>query len=220
MLEAFRTSIARSVKSNYRASIRFWSTVAAAAFAVGMAGASARAADETPYYHFKSILSTQDASWCIEVPDSKYEAGVQVLIGQCTGVCQASANQTFNESNGNLTIGGFCLAALNSSGKGAAAGDPVGLAECDGSDGQIWEVKPQTNSTGYQISNSSNLCVTLGGDVGAGQTLGLDECQDIETQGWELDVPSCRPSYGSYSEPVYYWYRGRRTCWYDDGWNG
>src|SRR5262245_44792874 len=115
MLEAFTASIAPYVKNNFCANARFCSTVVAAAFALSLMGASARAADETPYYHFKSILSTQDASWCIEVPDSKYEAGAPVLIGPCAGVCQASANQTFNESNGNLTIGGFCLAALTSS---------------------------------------------------------------------------------------------------------
>jgi hypothetical protein len=109
MLQTLRTSGRRVVRDNCGANIRFWPTVTAAVFAFSLGGATARAADETPYYHFKSILSTQDASWCIEVPDSKYEAGAQLLIGACTGVCQASANQTFNESNGSLTIGGTAL---------------------------------------------------------------------------------------------------------------
>src|ERR1700736_6940356 len=101
---------------NWRAILRFCSIVMAVAFALGFAGVPARAADETPYYHFKSILSAPGASWCIEVPDGKYEAGVPVLIGPCKEACEASGNQTFNESNGNLTVGGFCLAVTSRGG--------------------------------------------------------------------------------------------------------
>src|SRR5262249_24792214 len=130
------------------------------------------------------------------------------------------ANQTFAASNGNLTIGGFCLAALTRGGGAPQSGDQLGLAECNGSDDQIWELKPQTNNVGYQLNNSANLCVTVNGDASNGQQLVLNECQDLPSQGWEPDVPACRPRCGAYSEPVYYWRGGHRTCWYDDGWNG
>ena len=106
MLEPSK-AVARAAQNNRRAIFRFWSIVMAVAFALGLAGVPARAADETPYYHFKSILSAPGASWCIEVPGGKYEAGAPVLIGPCTGACEASGHQTFNESNGNLTVGGF-----------------------------------------------------------------------------------------------------------------
>ena len=193
------------VVARRRHKFEFLLTAIAAAVALGVGGGPARAADETPYYHFKSILSTPDASWCIEVPGGKYEAGAPVLIGPCTGPCEASANQTFVDSNGNITIGGYCLSALATGG--------LGLAECNGSDQQVWELKPQTNNVGYQINNAANMCVTIEGQVGPGAPLVLAQCQDLEPQGWELDVPACRPKYGAFSEPVYYWHSGHRTCW-------
>jgi hypothetical protein len=218
-MEAFST-LARALLAprliDRRASIRLWSAPAIAALVLGLTVFPARAADETPYYQFKSILSTDKDSWCIEVPNSDYKAGTQLILARCK-YCPSANNQIFADSNGNLTIGGFCVDA----GESPKEGDPVSLAECDGSDRQVWEVKPQEQNSGYRINVASKMCITIdGGDAVDGAPMVMAECVDAASQGWQLDVPSCKPKYGSYAEPVYYWYRGHRTCWYDDGWNG
>ena len=221
--------------------LRNFSLAVLAVIALGLSGLPARAdagapassssGSEIPYYRFKSLTSTNDASWCIEVPNSDYQNGKEVLIGSCTP-CQTQANQTFGECNSNLTIGGYCL-DVNPSGQNPAAGDEILIGECSKSDSQVWEVKAQANNSGYQINLANgNLCVTIDGNVQAGSKLLLQDCNDSNEQGWSLDVPSCSP--GRAAEPGqspkycsacsestrYYWYQGHRTCWYDDGFKG
>jgi hypothetical protein len=81
--------------------------IALAAGLYGLANLPARAADE--FYAFKSVVSSPNASWCIEVPGGEYQTGKHVLISECGG----KPNQIFGyEEGGTLTAGGYCLDGL------------------------------------------------------------------------------------------------------------
>ena len=58
--------------------------IALAAGIFGFANFSAQAADE--FYTFKSVLSSANANWCIEVPGGEYQAGKHVAISACSGI--------------------------------------------------------------------------------------------------------------------------------------
>ncbi len=185
--------------------------VALAAGALFLAAFSAQAADE--HYVFKSLLSTPNASWCINVPQD--QAAAHVLISACSG----KPNQAFGyEGGGTLTNGGYCLDALpGAPNQPPGAGDPVVIAECTGADSQIWDLPPfQRRADAFAISNQDGLCVTVDGNaIGEGSALVLAQCAEQDNQGW---LRSTAASAGV--EEEIYWYSGHRYCWYDGGWHG
>src|SRR5437016_3276138 len=128
MLEAFKT-IGRSIfargKTNNHACIRLWPGVAIATFVFALASVSAHAEDRQQFYVFKSVLSSGDANWCIDIPGGRYQAGTQLQTANCTG----TPNQTFGDAHdGYLTAGGFCV-----DGQPPRAGGQVVIADCEGS---------------------------------------------------------------------------------------
>ena len=155
----------------------------------------------------------------------------QLVHGRCrrhlpARVCRSRSraaaerpSQTFGYENGaNLTLGGLCLDAQPS-----AAGSPVVIAECDGSDHQVWVLQPfQSNNNVFLIGTSEGLCVSVNGVIGQRMPLLLAACEENPAQGWVFYTrpTPARPVYGTYSEPQYYWRGGERYCWYDSGWNG
>jgi len=216
LLGAFNT-ICRSLFT--RRSIRRESGVlrlagVAVAFALALTG-SAHAQPQQQFLTFKSLLSAGSANWCMDDAAGIYQPGVQIAVSSCSG----APSQTFGNENGaNLTLGGLCLDAQPS-----AAGSSVVIAECDGSDHQVWVLQPfQSNNNVFSIVNPDNLCVTVNGPVGQRMPLLIAACEESPAQGWVFYTrPSpARPVYGTYSEPQYYWRGGERYCWYDNGWNG
>ena len=185
--------------------------IALAASLFGFANFSAQAADE--YYTFKSVLSSANVSWCIDVPGGEYQAGKHVAIPACSG----KPNQIFGfEAGGSLTAGGLCLDGLaGAPNQPPSAGDPIGLNECTGSDQQVWELRPFTNrSDVFAIANPDDLCVTVdAAAIGEGAPLALAQCAELDTQGWLRGQTAA-------VESEYYVYSGHRYCWYDDGWHG
>ncbi len=185
--------------------------IALATGALFLANFSAQAAED--YYVFKSVLSTPDASWCINVPQD--QAAAHVVISACSG----KPNQTFGyEGGGTLTNGGYCLDALpGSPNQPPGAGDPVVIAECIGADSQVWEL-PQfkRRADAFAISNPDGLCVTVDGNtIGEGTALVLAECAEQDNQGWLRSTAAAASV-----ETEVYWYSGHRYCWYDGGWHG
>jgi Ricin-type beta-trefoil lectin domain len=207
----------------------FWRLLAIVTFAWGLTSVSARADDG--FYTFASALSPPSNSFCIDVPNADYQPGKRVsLFG-----CARTPNQTFQLANGsNLTAGGLCLDGLAANrGQPPGAGDPVVLAECDGSDHQVWELEPfPSNASLFSIVDPGGLCVTVDGPNAApGTPLVLAQCAELQNQGWiEGGAPRPFPvraqggvyvgGYAEYPEPEYYWYTGHRYCWYDGGWHG
>ena len=86
-----------------------------AALAVAWMSTAVRAEDDNnqqgndnpqEYHTFKSVLSTGNANWCIDIPGGNYQAGAQLRIASCTG----AANQTFSsDEQADLLAGGLCL---------------------------------------------------------------------------------------------------------------
>jgi hypothetical protein len=188
----------------------------AVALALALLGGSAQAQQQQEQFLvFKSLLSAGSANWCMDDAAGIYQPGVQIAVSSCSG----APSQTFGYENGaNLTLGGLCLDAQPS-----AAGSPVVVAECDGSDHQVWVLQPfQSNNNVFLIGTSEGLCVSVNGAVGQRMPLLLAACEETPAQGWVFYArPSpARPVYGTYSEPQYYWRGGERYCWYDNGWNG
>ena len=202
---------------------RFWPGMVIATFVFGLVSFSARA---DSFYTFKSVLSSGTANWCIDIPGAEYQPGKRLAIWDCTG----KPNQRFGYENGsNLTAGGLCLdGRAGTPNQPPSAGDPVVIAECNGSDHQVWELQPFENKQEVvAIVNPDGLCVTVDGSTIGQQTpLVLAQCNELDTQGW-VSGATARPvpvagqgGYGPYAEPEYYWYSGRRYCWYDSGWHG
>jgi len=107
-----------------------WLGLVIAALVLGVTSIPAHAEDdddESNYYVFQSVIETGNKKWCIDIPASEYNPGKRLTVSECTG----KANQTFGFDNGsNLTAGGLCLDGLGT----PAAGDPVAIVECDGSE--------------------------------------------------------------------------------------
>jgi hypothetical protein len=210
----------------------------------------ARTSESSPtsadFYTFTSALSTDqsrsaDNRWCIDVPASNYQPGKSLSLFGCAG----TPNQIFGFANrSNLTAGGLCLDGhARDRGKPPSAGDPVVLAECDGSDHQVWELEPfQNDPSLISLVAPSGLCVTVDGANAAPRTpLMLAQCDELKSQGW-LAGDMARPVrsrgqqqkagspgvsgattvgvYGEFVEDEYYWFDSHRYCWYDFGWRG
>jgi Ricin-type beta-trefoil lectin domain len=165
------------------------------------------------FYTFRSVHSSGNANWCIEVPDSEYKSGKRLATASCNG----KPNQIFGyESSGTLVAGGLCLEGL--AGKpnpSPSAGDPIVIDECDGSKDQIWGFVPFRNTPDvFAIVNSEGWCVTASvPNIKQGGRLSLAQCTEMPQQGWTIDQLAT-------TEPEYYWYSGHRFCWYDSGWQG
>ena len=191
---------------------------ALAASFIGLASFTARADDA--FYTFKSVLSSGGANWCIDVPGAEYQPGKRLAISDCPG----KASQTFGYENGsNLTSGGLCLDGLaGTPNQSPGAGDPVVIAECNGSDHQVWELQPfESRQQVLAIANPDGLCVTVdGATIGQGTPLVLAQCNELDTQGWVSGEIAQPAPVAGFVEPEYYWYSGHRYCWYDDGWHG
>ena len=185
--------------------------IALAAGALFFANFSAKAADD--YYVFKSLLSTPNAGWCINVAQD--QAAAHVMISACSG----KPSQAFGyEGGGTLTNGGYCLDAQpGAPNQPPGAGDPVVIAECTGADSQIWDLQPfKRRADAFAISNQDGLCVTVDGNtIGEGAPLVLAQCAEQDNQGW-LRSTAAAASVG----PEAYFYSGHRYCWYDGGWHG
>jgi len=180
-------------KSCAGARLRPW--VLIATFVFCLVSVSARAQDQ--FYNFRSMLSAGGANWCIDVPASQYQPGTRLAISNCTG----APNQTFQYESGiNLVAGGLCLSGL-----APDPNAPAGLADCIGSDSQVWELHPFANVSGvFSIVNTDGLCVTVASDpIGPGAPLALAECEEAPTQGWVSNQVG-RVVYGAYTEPTYY----------------
>lgn len=188
-------------------------TLVALAASVFALTSAAQAADE--FYTFKSVLSTPTANWCIDVPGAEYQAGKHLVIAGCNG----RPNQTFGYADGaTLTAGGLCLDGLaGTPNQPPSAGDPVVIAECDGSNHQIWELPPFKDRPGvFAIANPDGLCVTVDGNtIGEGTPLVLAQCAELDPQGWVSGKTTA-----SVAPEEFYWYAGHRYCWYDRGWHG
>jgi hypothetical protein len=195
------------------ARIRLRAGVVALTFMLALMSAPAHAQQQ--FYVFKSLLSAGSANWCMDNPGGVYQPGAQITVSGCT----AAPSQTLGYENGtNLTLGGLCL-----DGQLPSAGGAVVIAECDGSDHQVWVLQPfQNNRDVFEIVNPDGLCVSVNGAIGQRMPLVLAPCEERPAQGWvSYSRPSgARPVYGTYSEPQYYWRSGQRYCWYDNGWNG
>src|SRR3954470_1848168 len=169
---------------------RFWPAILIAASCLVLLNASARAEDA--FYTFKSLLSSGNNNWCMDIPGAEYQAGKKLHLWNCAG----SPNQTFSyESTNNLTAGGFCLDGLSSKpNQPPGAGDPVVLAECDGSDHQVWELQPYDNNQSVvAILDPAGFCVTIDGAQAARRTpLVLAQCNQAPEQGW-LNGDMARP---------------------------
>jgi hypothetical protein len=185
----------------------------AVAFALALMSGSAQAQQQQQQFLvFKSLLSAGSANWCMDDAAGIYQPSVQIAVSGCSG----APSQTFGYENGaNLTLGGLCL--------DPSAGGSVIIAECDGSDHQVWVLQPfQSNNNVFLIGNSEGMCVSVNGAIGQRMPLMLAACEEMPAQGWVFYArpTPARPVYGTYSEPQYYWRGGERYCWYDDAWNG
>ena len=183
----------------------------AVAFALALLSGSAQAQQQQEQFLvFKSLLSAGSANWCMDDAAGIYQPNVQIAVSSCSG----APSQTFGYENGaNLTLGGLCL-----DGQPSAAGSPVVIAECDGSDHQVWVLQPfQSNNNVFLIGNSEGMCVSVNGAIGQRMPLLLAACEENPAQGWVFYTrpTPARPVYGTYSEPQYYWRGGERYCWYD-----
>src|SRR5579871_1953110 len=195
---------------------RLWPAVLIATFALALVSGSAHAQQtQGTYFNFKSLLSVDNANWCMDVPGAAYMAGTQLTTAACTG----GPDQTFGYENGvNLTAGGFCV-------DGVPPAYAAVLAECDQSEHQAWALVPfQGSADVFAIVNSDGACLTVGGPIGDGTPITLTQCAEEASQGWVFYVPPQqvpRPVYvPTYPEPQYFWRGGSRYCWYDDGWMG
>jgi hypothetical protein len=183
------------------------------------------------FYTFTSALTFADSRWCIDVPGSEYKPGKPLSLFGCGG----TPNQIFGFANrSNLTAGGLCLDGRSPDrGKPPGAGDPVVIAECDGSDHQVWELEPFDNDPSLiSVVAPSGLCVTVdGANAGPRTPLMLAQCDDLKSQAWapgDMARPArpraregaSRGGYAEFAEAEYYWFEGHRYCWYDDGWRG
>jgi hypothetical protein len=199
---------------NAMSKLATFAAIAASACALTSA---ANAAEES--HIFQSVLSTPSASWCIAVPGGEYQAGKHLLIAACNG----QPNQTFGYGDGaNLTAGGYCLDRLAAKpDEPPGAGDPVVIAECNGSDHQIWELPPFKNRAGvFAIANPDSLCVTVEDEtIKDGSPLVLAQCAELDPQGWVYGKMAAGPAPAPVVEE-FYWYSGHRYCWYDRGWHG
>jgi hypothetical protein len=183
------------------------------------------------FYTFTSALTSADSRLCIDVPGSEYQPGKSLSLFGCGG----TPNQIFGFANrSNLTVGGLCLDGRSPvRGKPPGAGDPVVIAECDGSDHQVWELEPISDEPSLiSVVAPSGLCVTVdGANVGPRAPLMLAQCNDLKSQAWvpgDMARPvrprsqesASRGGYAEFAEAEYYWFEGHRYCWYDDGWRG
>jgi hypothetical protein len=185
------------------------------------------------FYTFTSALASADSRWCIDVPASEYQPGKALSLFGCGG----TPNQIFGFANrSNLTVGGLCLdGSSRDRGKPPGAGDPVVIAECDGSDHQVWELEPfESDALLISVVAPSGLCVTVdSAKAGPRTPLVLAQCDDLKSQAWAPgDMarparPRARESasrggggYAEFAEAEYYWFEGHRYCWYDEGWRG
>ena len=76
------------------------------ALTLSMFGVSHSARASEDFYTFKSVLSSGNANWCIDVPGGQYQSGTHLTVSSCNG----KPAQTFGfESGGTLTAGGFCV---------------------------------------------------------------------------------------------------------------
>ena len=201
----------------------------------------ARTTESSPtsadFYTFTSALASADNRWCIDVPGADYQPGKLLSLFGCAG----TPNQIFGFANrSNLTSGGLCLdGRARDRGKAPGAGDPVVLAECDGSDHQVWELEPfQSDPSLVLLVAPSGMCVTVDGANAAPRTpLMLAQCDELKSQGWlagdmvrtarargqlrpAAGTSAVADSYGEFVEDEYYWFDGHRYCWYDGGWRG
>jgi len=185
------------------------------------------------FYTFISALDATtdtDNRWCIDVPGAEFQPGKPLSLFGCAG----TPNQIFGFANrSNLTTGGLCLDGRSSDrGKPPGAGDPVVIAECDGSDHQVWELEPFENERSLiSVVAPSGLCVTVAGaDAGPRTPLMLAQCDDMKSQGWLANdmarpvrpraTESAASGSADFAEDEYYWFEGHRYCWYDIGWRG
>jgi caspase domain-containing protein/ricin-type beta-trefoil lectin protein/endosialidase-like protein len=183
------------------------------------------------FYTFTSALTSDDSRWCIDIPGSEYQPGKLLSLFGCGG----TPNQIFGFANrSNLTAGGLCLDGRSPDrGKPPGAGDPVVIAECDGSDHQVWELEPFDNDpSSILVVAPSGLCVTVdGANAGPRTPLMLAQCDDLKSQAWipgdmarparpRAQESASRSGYAEFAEAEYYWFEGHRYCWYDGGWRG
>jgi hypothetical protein len=131
-------------------------------------------------------------------------------------------------------VGGLCLDGRSRTrGKPPGAGDPVIIAECDGSDHQVWELEPfESDPSLISVVAPSGLCVTVDGPNSGPRTpLMLAQCDDLKGQGWvpgdmarparpRVQESTSRAGTADAAEAEYYWFEGHRYCWYDEGWRG
>jgi hypothetical protein len=192
---------------------------------------SASSPTSADYYTFSSALTAADSRLCIDVPGSEYQPGKPLSLFGCDG----TPNQIFGFANrSNLTVGGLCLDGRSRTrGKPPGAGDPVIIAECDGSDHQVWELEPfESDPSLISVVAPSGLCVTVDGpNAGPRTPLMLAQCDDLKGQGWvpgdmarparpRVQESTSRAGTADAAEAEYYWFEGHRYCWYDEGWRG
>jgi hypothetical protein len=184
------------------------------------------------FYTFSSALASADSHWCIDVPGAEFQPGKPLSLFGCDG----TPNQIFGFANrSSLTAGGLCLDGHSRDrGKPPGAGDPVVIAECDGSDHQVWELEPFDNDPSLiSMVAPSGLCVTVdGANAGPRTPLMLAQCQDLKSQGWVAgdmarparpraqESASSRGGNAEVEEAEYYLWEGHRYCWYDEAWRG
>ena len=128
----------------------------------GLARTSVSSPTSADFYTFTSALASAGTPWCVDVPGSEYRPGRPLSLFGCAG----TPNQIFGFGNrSNLTAGGLCLAGgSRNRNRAPGAGDPVVLAECDGSDHQVWELEPfDDNPSLISLVAPSGLCVTVDG---------------------------------------------------------
>ncbi len=181
---------------------------------------SARADDQ--FFRIRSTVSAENTSWCVDLSGALYKEQTKFAIWNCAG----QPNQVFGfESNSNLTMGGFCVDGLAGGTGDQKERKSVGIAECKGSDRQVWQMRRVAGSGDrVEIANMDGLCMTVDTAVKRSAPLVLTECKQAATQEFFLD-PAERPiaingvgGYGPFGEVEYYWFGGQRYCWEDAGW--
>ncbi len=210
---------------------RIAAPAALAAAAVLLTSAAGRAQEQEKYYTFRSVLPAANGpGWCVDVPGPRYEVGIRMHLWDCV----KQSNQSFGRGNeSNITSGGLCVDSLGEDGRKAGeAGNPIGLAECDGSGHQVWEMQPLPDGNTFSIV-SGGQCVTVDAPEGGRRApLVLKDCDQSPQQAFTTGnterpvyVANSPGSFAAVSSPVtendeFYVYGGRRYCWYDGGWHG
>jgi hypothetical protein len=126
---------------------------------------------------------------CIDVPNSQYTAGTQLIVYPC----QRSANQYFTPTQSGIRAGNtnLCIDAFRPGGGASQIGDVIGIWNCQNSQNQSWFLNgiqgPPTSPTVFSlqvVSGNNVLCMEVTGFNPQAQVgrLALNRCTNALNQ--------------------------------------